>query len=160
MELRWIGTPNIQRWWNVTLILLAGLAISACGVSKSDLPNGESQKEFGQVVPVDSDGTYTDIIPQELATMLEDKDFLFVNVHVPYDGELPDTDAFIPFDKIPDFINDLPEDKNSKVVVYCRSGSMSSVAAQDLVRMGYTNVYNLDGGFRAWSAAGFEFIAP
>ncbi len=37
---------------------------------------------------------------------------------------------------------------------------MSATAARALVQAGYNNVYNLDGGFRAWSAAGYDFILP
>jgi rhodanese-related sulfurtransferase len=111
-------------------------------------------------VPVDGGGQYTDIISQELATSLEDKDFFFVNVHVPYEGELPNTDAFVPFNQVVDYLDEFPEEKDAKIVLYCRSGSMSATASRELVRLGFTNVFNLDGGFRAWSAAGYEFIAP
>ncbi len=49
----------------------------------------------------------------------------------------------------------LPQDKGAKIVLYCRSGSMSATAARVLVKQGYTNVYNLDGGMIGWQQAGF-----
>jgi len=158
MKFLWTSTSIMHRGWSLALIALAGLLLTACGTSTSDLPTGET--EIGQIVPVEGGAQYTDIIPQELAAMLENKDFFFVNVHVPYEGELPNTDAFIPFDQIADFLDEFPEDTNSKIVLYCRSGSMSATAARELVRLGFSRVFNLDGGFRTWSAAGYEFIAP
>ena len=95
-------------------------------------------------------GHYTDILPQELNTMLQNKDFFFVNVHIPYEGEIEKTDAFIPFDQTEARLSEYPQARDAKIVVYCRSGSMSATAARDLVKAGYANVYNLDGGFRAW----------
>ena len=40
------------------------------------------------------------------------------------------------------------------IVLYCHSGSRSALAAENLQRMGYTNVYSLDGGLTAYQAAG------
>lgn len=51
---------------------------------------------------------YTDISVQDLVTMLPAKEFTLVNDHIPYEGELPQTDAFIPFDTIEEHLNELP----------------------------------------------------
>lgn len=97
---------------------------------------------------------YTDISVSELQTMLENKDFLFVNTHIPFEGDIPNTDLSIPYNQINQYLDQLPSDKNAKIVLYCRSGNMSTQAAEELVSLGYTNVYELDGGFNAWKAAG------
>lgn len=89
--------------------------------------------------------------------MLPAKDFALVNVHSPYEGELPQTDAFIPFDAIEDHLDALPA-KDALIVLYCRSGNMSTTAAETLVRLGYTNVMEVDGGFNGWKARGNELL--
>ena len=101
---------------------------------------------------------YTDITAQELAEMLEKKDFVFVNVHIPYDGEIAQTDLLVPFDDVADQVDKLP-DKTARVVVYCRSGSMSTEAAKMLVSLGYTDVQEVDGGMKAWRAAGHKLVS-
>ena len=103
-------------------------------------------------------GTYTNAAPALLKQMLAAKDFVFINVHIPYEGELAQTDAFIPYDQIEPNLRKFPSDKNAKIVLYCRSGSMSSIAAEELVKRGYTNVWNLDGGWVAWERAGLPVI--
>ncbi len=148
----------MKRIYLLLLVLIAATGVAACNTATSEAPVFPSQGDIGQVVPVDGGGQYIDITSQELNTMLQEKDFFFVNVHVPYEGELPDTDAFVPFDEIEGNLSAFPQDKDAKIVLYCRSGSMSATAARDLVRQGYTNVYNLDGGFRSWLEAGFEFF--
>lgn len=45
-------------------------------------------------------------------------------------------------------------DKDAEIYVYCRSGKRSASAAAILNNQGYTNVYNLLGGFNAWKSAG------
>lgn len=49
----------------------------------------------------------------------------------------------------------LPEDKDTPIFVYCRSGNRSAQAAGELVGMGYTDVRNLDGGILDWIDAGY-----
>jgi rhodanese-related sulfurtransferase len=45
-------------------------------------------------------------------------------------------------------------DKASKLVLYCGGGFRSALAADNLQKMGYTNVHSLAGGWRAWNQAG------
>lgn len=107
--------------------------------------------------PTRSGKGYTDITAEQLQAMLANKDFTLVNVHIPYEGEIPQTDLFIPFNEITRHLDQLP-DKGARIVLYCRSGSMSTSAAEDLVEVGYTNVLEVDGGMWAWEAAGYELI--
>jgi phage shock protein E len=100
-------------------------------------------------------GVYTNVSPAGLRQMLAGKDFAFINVHVPYEGEIRGTDVHIPYDRIEARIRELPKDRMAPIVLYCRSGAMSATAAETLVRLGYTRVFNLEGGFLAWQQAGY-----
>ncbi len=101
---------------------------------------------------------YLTVSSPQLAEMLRSKDFFFVNVHVPYEGEISGTDAQIPFDRISERLASFPPDKNAKVVLYCMSGRMSAIAAQELTRLGYTDVSHLSGVMIAWEAAGYALV--
>lgn len=46
-------------------------------------------------------------------------------------------------------------DKETVIIVYCASGMRSSSAADELIDLGYENVYNLDGGLINW---GFDLV--
>jgi len=46
-------------------------------------------------------------------------------------------------------------DKNTTIVVYCRSGVRSALASATLVKMGYKGILNMDGGWKAWQKAGY-----
>ena len=45
-------------------------------------------------------------------------------------------------------------DKRAKMVLYCGGGFRSALAADALMKMGYTDVISLDGGWRAWQESG------
>ena len=45
-------------------------------------------------------------------------------------------------------------DKNTKLVLYCGGGYRSALATDNMQKMGYSNVYSLDGGWRAIEASG------
>lgn len=45
-------------------------------------------------------------------------------------------------------------DADAPLVLYCGGGYRSALAADNLQRMGYTNVLSVDGGFRGWKDAG------
>jgi rhodanese-related sulfurtransferase len=90
--------------------------------------------------------------------MFDHKDFFEVDVHVPHEGRMPQLDARIAYDQIADHLDQLPAAKGAKIVLICYSGSMSTIASHTLADLGYTNVYNLVGGFTAWRAAGYPFL--
>lgn len=87
---------------------------------------------------------------------LADKDFLLVNVHTPYEGEIPNTDMFIEYNFLSANKDKLPEDKNTAIILYCQSGRMSKEALLTLKGMGYTNVKHLAGGMVAWEKEGYK----
>jgi rhodanese-related sulfurtransferase len=102
-----------------------------------------------------ADGYYTMDV-NELEAALKAKDFVFVNVHIPFEGDVAGTDLSIPYDEITQeqYLTQLPADKDAKVVLYCRSGRMSAIAAKDVAALGYTNIWDVKGGMVAWEAAG------
>jgi rhodanese-related sulfurtransferase len=53
-----------------------------------------------------------------------------------------------------DVVNTIPE-KSQMIVLYCGGGYRSALAADNLQKMGYTNVISMDGGWRAWTEAGY-----
>ena len=93
---------------------------------------------------------YRDITAAELKAKLKNKDFFLLDVHIPEQKHIEGTDAFIPYNEIEKYVDRLPKDKDTKIVVYCRTGSMSAEASRTLLRLGYKNVYNLLGGIKAW----------
>ncbi len=46
-------------------------------------------------------------------------------------------------------------DLDAEIVLYCGGGYRSALAADNLRRMGYTNVASMDGGFGGWKEAGY-----
>jgi rhodanese-related sulfurtransferase len=47
-------------------------------------------------------------------------------------------------------------DKTKPVFVYCKSGRRSKKATEKLQELGFKNIYELEGGFMKWSAAGLN----
>ena len=127
------------------LVLLSAFILIGC----------QSKPVTGETVTV-AGGYYKNVTADELREMLKNKDFVFVNVHIPYAGDITDTDSSIPYDGIEQNLSQLPSDKNAKIMLYCRSGRMSAIAAEKLVSLGYINIWNLNGGMLAWEQAGFE----
>jgi len=129
----------------LSILLLLVVSLAAC----------QSNTVIGEDISV-AGGSYKNVSPKELNTLLKDKDFVFVNVHIPFAGNIAGTDLSIAYDQIEENLSQLPEDENAKIVLYCRSGHMSQIAAEKLVSLGYTNIWNLKGGMVDWEKEGFE----
>ena len=55
--------------------------------------------------------------------------------------------------------HDAALDPDRRVIVFCRSGARATLAGATLVRLGFTEVACLDGGFAAWKDAGLPTVA-
>jgi len=137
-------------------IMLLGWPLPVAGQSGSQ--QRLSKRVEGESVKV-SGGSYRNVGSGELwRIMLQKKDFPLINVHIPYEGELPQTDAFIPYEEVEKHLDKLPRSRDAKIVLYCMSGRMSAIAAETMVRLGYRNVWNLKEGMREWQKKGFPLL--
>lgn len=144
------------------LVLLPGLLLlAACGVqagkpgdSEGGAPKAAGEPGVkGERISV-SGGSYTRVPPSAFRVLSGQEGVTLVNTHVPFQGKLPRTDLSIPYNEIGERVDELPEDKDAKIALYCLGGPMSADAARTLVGLGYTDVWDLGGGMEAWTEAG------
>jgi rhodanese-related sulfurtransferase len=158
------ATPTVPNRNRLYLAIAGGvvalLAVIAIGfVALGGAGSGAAPSlASGEAIKQGQGGQWTNVTPDRLAQMLTQKDFTFVNVKTPYIGEIDGTDLYIPYDQISARASQLPADKSAKILVYCRSGVESAQAAQTLLNLGYTNVWNLDGGMNAWQSSGRTLV--
>jgi hypothetical protein len=100
----------------LNIVLLSTL--SACQ-SAAITPNNSATTDVGKVVKVDG-GSYKVVSVIELKTLMENKDFTLVNLHIPFEGNLPKTNLSIPSDTIGQNLDKLPDDKSAIIVIVSR----------------------------------------
>ena len=124
-----------------------------CGVPK---PTEAGPLEVAQNKAV-GDLPVVDGVPQisveELKRKLDAKEAVFVlDVREPHEYPIANLGApLIPVGSLEGRIAELAAEKNSEIVVHCRSGARSQKAAVILKNAGFTNVSNLTGGILAWA---------
>ena len=82
-------------------------------------------------------------IPAELAA----HQAILIDVRTPeeYAADHAAQAILAPYDAIEQKIASIAPDKNQKIYLYCRSGRRSTIAAETLKNLGYTNIVNLGG---------------
>jgi len=70
---------------NILFVILAATLLAGC---QSKTVTGEEVSATG--------GSYKNVMPAELQRMLKEKDFIFINVHIPFAGNIAGTDLSIP----------------------------------------------------------------
>ncbi|MBU0613517.1 rhodanese-like domain-containing protein [Patescibacteria group bacterium] len=135
----------------IIIVVIAVIVVLSFGVYFFVLSNRDNTTEDADATQNNQEDIqqYTDITSEELAEMLVNKDFKLIDVHVPEQKHVPDTDYLITYTDIDEFKKIFPN-KDEKVVLYCRSGSMSRNMAEKLVEQGYINIYNLTFGMNEW----------
>jgi len=136
-------------------IIVIGLVILVFGASSFFSSKDENGVSNNSVT--EKKASFSPVSSKELGDMLVNKDFKLIDVHTPEQKHISKTDAFIPYDEIEKIVQILP-DKNEKIVLYCRSGSMSKIVANELIARGYTNVFDLSRGLNEWTSEGGETI--
>ena len=117
-------------------LLLAMFLLSACGQEK------ENNRE----------AVYVNITAKEAKQIMNSQEgyvILDTRTQEEYDeGHIPGA-ILIPYDEILTKAESVLKDKNQLILVYCRSGRRSKLAAEDLVKLGYTNIKEF-GGIIDW----------
>ncbi len=118
----------------VILILIISL-ISGCQSKNNNLKNEEIRK-------IDQSTVYASI---------NDNNIYIIDVREPdeYSQSHIENAYNVPYTSITD-ISKLNINLDSKIIVYCQSGNRSRMAANRLIEMGYTNVYDM-GGIIYWN---------
>ena len=122
-------------------ILIILIMIMAAGCGGKEQPEPENQAP-----------QYSQISQEEAVEMMgEETGYLIVDVRRPdefAEGHIPDA-INVPNEEITDEMPEALPDKDQMLFIYCRTGRRSKEAAEKLVNMGYTNVYEF-GGIEEW----------
>lgn len=96
---------------------------------------------------------YTPISPENAKTMLEDLSTYTVLIDVrtkeEYDAGHINNAVLMPLDSVNEMAHDILPDLSQEIIIYCRSGVRSKMAAEILHSLGYTHIYDL-GGILEW----------
>lgn len=127
------------------LIILTLLAVVACGKNETETETLYTETEAEQVI-------YENITAEE-AKKIMDSETGYVILDVRTEEEFAEGHIkgaiLIPDYEIAARAEDILLDKNQKILVYCRSGRRSKLAAEALLALGYTNVWEF-GGIIDW----------
>lgn len=138
---------------SVALLLFFGLIATSCN-SGTRQDDKAKQSDVTEAIIT----KYQNIDVAQFDKLRESTDYVVLDVRTPGEiaagkiGDPVELDYFAP-----SFSADLAKlDKSKKYLVYCKVGGRSAKAAQRMVDMGFTNVYNLQGGFVSWFATSPE----
>ena len=117
-------------------LLLAVMMLTACGQNKEN----------------DREVTYMNITAEEAKEIMDiEEGYIILDVREQdeYDaGHIPGA-ILIPYTQIEAKASEMLADKDQLILVYCRSGRRSKIAAEALVELGYTNIKEF-GGILDW----------
>ena len=94
---------------------------------------------------------YKKISAKEAKEIIESEDVIILDVRTQeeYNEGHIENSVLLPVNDISSKAEEILTDKDAKILVYCRSGNRSATASKQLIKMGYTNVYDF-GGIISW----------
>lgn len=135
------------------ILILICILLTACGEAKSIGIIGGADGPTAILVSEKGEKEMYEHITAEQAKKImdseEDCTVLDVREQEEFDiGHIPGS-ILIPYTEIEGKAEEMLPDKNNQILVYCRSGRRSKIAAESLVKLGYTNVKEF-GGIIDW----------
>jgi len=119
---------------------------------------------LGQIVVMqyksDGAGRFTELSAADAKAFMEKEGPLLLDVRTPneyYSGHLKGA-LLIPLQQLEGRLSEIDKYRDKKVLVYCRSGNRSTVAAQILIRNGFSEIANLRPGIIGWVKEGYEVV--
>ena len=133
-------------------IFLVGLMLCGCAVKADRSMIGGADGPTSVWVETGEKKMYEVITPNEAKEIMDSEQvFIILDVRSEEEfneGHIPGA-ILIPHEQIKDKAEDILHDKNIQILVYCRSGRRSKIAAEALVQLGYTHVKEF-GGIIDW----------
>lgn len=132
-------------------LLLATFAFNACG---SEPDAAATAVEMPPVSEAEAAGpVYEDIDAIDFADRIGAPNTVILDVRTPAETAGGVIEGAIELDyRSPDFADQVAKlDKEKTYLVYCASGGRSGKACSAMQDMGFREVYNLKGGYRAWT---------
>ncbi|MEG2290111.1 MAG: rhodanese-like domain-containing protein [Clostridium sp.] len=145
---------GIKTYITYIMIGVISLALIGCGskegtkvsqVETSEVEESSANKDAKPVLTKISSSEADKIIENESDIIILD-----VRTQEEYDGGHIKDSILIPVDDLEKLAKTKLEDKNKKILIYCRSGNRSNTAAKILSELGYTQVYDF-GGINSWT---------
>lgn len=138
----------MKRWLNCLAFALAAVLLSGCAAPAAV----ESATVVPETTAVAASAEYHKITAEEAKARMDSGDTIIVldvRTREEYDTGHIAGAVLLPNETIPDTQPDVLPDLDAEILVYCRSGNRSAQAANKLVAMGYTSVYDF-GGIIDW----------
>lgn len=119
--------------------------------------NGDSEGLY-QRTDISVATAYSMIYEPETPEALLDLFILDVRTQSEYDAGHINNSILMPYDTISQNLVTLLPYQNSTLIVYCRSGSRSLIASNELVSYNFTGIQNMLGGYSTWVDAGYPVM--
>lgn len=107
-----------------------------------------------------SSDAITDVSASEATSVLAEPDVMVIDVRTPAEyaaGHLPGAvNIDVESGSFEQQVGQLPKD--GTYFVYCRSGNRSGVATDQMAGLGFTHLYDLQGGIESWQSAGGQVV--
>jgi sulfur-carrier protein adenylyltransferase/sulfurtransferase len=105
--------------------------------------------------------TFEELSPAEAASEIDAGGVALIDTREPHEYEEVHIEGgrLVPPGILPDEIAGVVPDRSQRVLLYCRSGNRSGKAAEEMVRLGYENVANVEGGILAWQEQGLPVVS-